>query len=298
MRITMKTIYDQINTDLNRLTTNLAKTNASISSGKIYHSPSDAPITLTRALGLRSSIKETDQYQDNIRYGQGWVAATENAIDQVHDRLLRAKTLAIQGANDSQNADSRKAIAKEVKRLLEDVVALGNTQLGGRYVLAGSRTKGYDPGEAPFVLNQDNTVTYNGNREDISLTVAGGVKQKINLDGHTALVKSGVFSALKDLYDSLMSNSQPDIEVAIAEVDKSLEYVGQQLSELGAQANSLDNKRDMAESLSFVNTERLSDTEDTDIVEAITDLKTYETSYQAALAAASKVMQQSLVDYI
>ncbi len=298
MRITMKTIYDQINTDLNRLTTNLAKTNASISSGKIYHSPSDAPIALTRALGLRSSIKETDQYQDNIRYGQGWVAATENAIDQVQDRLLRAKTLAIQGANDSQNADSREAIAKEVKRLLEDVVALGNTQLGGRYVLAGSRTKGYGPGEAPFVLNQDNTVTYNGNREDISLTVAGGVKQKINLDGHTALVKSGVFSALKDLYDSLMSNSQPDIEVAIAEVDKSLEYVGQQLSELGAQANSLDNKRDMAESLSFVNTERLSDTEDTDIVEAIADLKTYETSYQAALAAASKVMQQSLVDYI
>ncbi len=248
MRITMKTVYDQINTDLNRLTTNLAKTNASISSGEIYHSPSDNPIALTRALSLRSSIKEMDQYQDNIRYGQGWVAATENAITQVQDRLLRAKTLAIQGANDSQNAESRQAIAKEVKRLLEDVVALGNTQLGGRYILAGSRTKGYGAGEAPFVLNQDNTVTYNGNREDIKLTVAAGVKQKVNLDGHTALVRSGVFGALKDLYDSLVSDSQPDIEVAIAEIDKGLEYLEQQISELGAQANSLDNQPDVAES--------------------------------------------------
>ncbi len=298
MRITMKTIYDQINTDLNRLTTNLAKTNASISSGKIYQLPSDEPIALTRALSLRSSIKETSQYKANIQYGQGWVTATEHAINQIQDRLMRAKTLAIQGANDSQNAETRQGIAKEVRTLLEDVVALGNTRLGGRYILAGSRTKGYAPGEAPFVLNRDNTVTYNGNREDIKLTVASGLKQKINIDGHTALVKSGVFDALKDLYDSLMSDSQPDIERAIAEIDKSIGYIDRQLSAIGAQTNALDNKAQMAEDLTMVNTERLSDTEDTDIVKAITDLKTFETSYQAALTSASKVMKQSLVDYI
>lgn len=298
MRITMKTIYDQIDNDLNRLSTNLARTNASIASGKIYQVPSDAPIALTRALALRTSLKETEQYKANIRYGKGWVAATEHAISQIQDRLMRAKTLAIQGANDSQNAETRQGLAKEVKTILEDIVALGNTRLGGRYILAGSRTKGYPPGEAPFVLNKDNTVTYNGNREAIQLTVASGLKQQINIDGHTALIKSGVFDALKDLYDSLMSDSQPDIEAAIAEIDRGINYVGRQLASIGAMTNGLDSKDQMAQDLTMVNTERLSDTEDTDIVKAITDLKTYETSYQAALTSASKVMQQSLVDYI
>jgi len=100
------------------------------------------------------------------------------------------------------------------------------------------------------------------------------------------------------LYDSLMSDSQPDIEVALADIDRTISYISQQVAQLGAQANTLDNKKDMAETLTLTNKERLSDTEDTDIVKAITDLRTQETSYQAALSAASKVMSMSLVDFI
>ncbi len=298
MRITMKTIYSQINTDLNRLTEKMAKTNSSISSGKIYRRPSDAPVALTHALSLRASIKDSDQFQDNIVYAKGWVRATESAISQIQDRLLRAKGLAVQGANDSQDAHSRRAIAAEIKAIREEVVALGNTKLGDRYVLGGTRTRGYPPGQAPFVLNQDGIVTYNGNREALSVDVASGVTQRINLDGHEALVQSDLFNALDLLYDSLTANSQPDIEVALADVDRSINYLSGKVAVLGATENSLDNMADMAATLSLTNTERLSDTEDTDMIKAVSDLRTQETSYQAALSAAAKVMSMSLVDFI
>jgi flagellar hook-associated protein 3 FlgL len=281
MRITMNTIF-----------------NGTISSGKIYRRPSDAPVALTHALNIRAAISDTEQYRRNITYGQGWVRATESAITQVHDRLLRARTLAVQGANDSQDANSRKAIAAEVKTLLEEVVALGNTKLGDRYVLAGTRTRGYTSGEAPFVLERDGTVRYNGDRGDLAVDVAAGLKQGINLNGHIALVQSGAFEALDLLYDSLMADSQADIEVALGDVDEALTYTNQQIATLGAQANTLDKKADMAGQLTLSSQERLSDIEDTDIIKAITDLNTQETSYQASLAAASKVMSLSLADYL
>ncbi len=298
MRITMNSMYNQINTDLSRLVEKQAETNASISSGKIYRRPSDEPVALTHALNVRDSISETDQFQRNIKYGQGWVRATESAMTQIQDRIMKAKSLAVEAANDSQNAQSRDAIASEIEAIQKEIVALGNTKMGNRYVFGGTRTRDYGDGEAPFVLNGDGSVTYNGNREDLEISVASGIRQKINLDGHTAMVQSGVFEALDLLRDSLRSNSQQDIETALGDIDQSLDYVNQQVSQLGALANSMDTKDQMAQSLNLTNKERLSDIEDTDIIEAVNNLKAQETSYQAALASASKVMNLSLVDYI
>ena len=294
----MTTMYERIKTDLSRLTERLDRTNASISSGKIYQSPSDAPVKLTHALGLRDNLADVDQFKRNITYGQGWVKATENVLIGVEDRLQRAKELAIEGANDTLDEENRRAIAQEVKNILEEVVSLGNTKLGNRYVLAGSKTNGYEKGQAPFVMDKKGNVIYNGNQKDIRLDVAPGIQQKINLEGKSALMDSGTFKALKDLYDSLMANSQPNIENAIKKLDDSMTYISNQTARIGAMANSLDVKEDVMDSQKIINTEILSGVEDTDLIEAINNLNATETAYQAALGAASKVMKVTLADYV
>ena len=298
MRVTMNTMYSQINLDLSRLTERLAGLTDSISSGKQYQVPSDAPVKLTHALGLRDSLAETEQYKRGISYGSGWVMATENVMTHVTDRLTRAKELAVEAANDTQNAGTRKAIAQEIKAILEEVVSLGNTRLGNRYILAGTRTTGYPAGEAPFVMDRDMNVEYTGNREEITLDVSSGKKQKINLDGQTSLMESGSFQALKDLYDSLMADSQPNIENALGKIDLSIDYVSDKTAELGAMANSLEVKDEMADSMGIINRQVLSDVEDTDMIDAINSLSATQTAYQAALGAASKVMHVTLADYL
>ncbi len=294
----MNTMYNRIKTDLSRLTERLDRTNASISSGKIYQAPSDAPVRLTHALGLRDNLSDVGQFKRNISYGKGWVKATENIFTGVQDRLQRAKELAIEAANATQNSDNRRAIAEEVRNILKEVVSLGNTRLGNRYVLAGSRTTGYEAGQSPFEMDRNGTVTYKGNQEDIMLDVAPGIRQKINLDGKKSLVDSGTFESLRDLHDSLMADSYPDIENAIKKLDDSMTYVSNQTARIGAMANSLDVKDDIMDSQKIINTEILSGVEDTDMIEAINDLNATQTAYQAALGAASKVMKVSLADYI
>ncbi len=298
MRITMNSMYNQLTMDLGKTTSNLNDTNATISSGKVFRRPSDKPVELTFALNIRGAVAETKQFQRNIQYGQAWAKATESAVTQIQDRLMRSKALAIQGANDSQSAESRKAIASEIQTILEEVVALGNTSLGGRYVLAGTKTKDYPQGQAPFMLDKDGNVTYNGNQEDITLNVAQGLATKINLDGHSALETSGIFEALDLLKTALNENSRADIENSVGDIDASIEHINFQLSKLGSISNSLDNRADMAETLTLNNKERLSDIQDTEMVEAFNSLKAYETAYQAALAAGARIMKTSLVDYI
>ncbi len=298
MRITMNSMYNQLTMDLGKTTSNLNDTNSTISSGKVFRRPSDKPVELTFALNIRGAVAETKQFQRNIQYGQAWAKATESAVTQIQDRLMRSKALAIQGANDSQSAESRKAIASEIQTILEEVVALGNTSLGGRYVLAGTKTKDYPQGQAPFMLDKDGNVTYNGNQEDITLNVAQGLATKINLDGHSALETSGIFEALDLLKTALNENSRADIENSVGDIDASIEHINFQLSKLGSISNSLDNRADMAETLTLNNKERLSDIQDTEMVEAFNSLKAYETAYQAALAAGARIMKTSLVDYI
>ena len=95
-----------------------------------------------------------------------------------------------------------------------------------------------------------------------------------------------------------MSNSRADIDTSIGDIDQSLEWINRQITVTGSQANTFDQMETMNENLKFTDTERLSDIQDTDIIEAINELKASETSYQAALASSSKVMNLSLADYL
>jgi flagellar hook-associated protein 3 FlgL len=298
MRVTMQTMYGRINNDLGELVNRQARANSDITSGMIYRLPSDAPVELTHALGVRSSINGSSQMLKNIKYAQGWVKATESAVTGIQDRLLRAKTLAVQGANDSQSPESRQAIAVEIKAIREEIVALGNTQLGGRYLFGGTRTTGYERGEAPFVLEDDGRVRYLGNREGLAVETAPGRSTRMNLDGHSAIMQSGLFDALDTLYNGLVSNSRPDIDTSIGDIDSSLEWINSQITVTGSQANTFNQMEAMNDNLKFTGTERLSDIQDTDIIEAINELKASETSYQAALASSAKVMNLSLADYL
>ena len=298
MRVTMRTLYDQIKTDLGSITEQMNLMTSRLSSGKIYKRPSDAPVALTHALSIRSQIATTDQVKRNIVYARGWQRATENVLQKVEERLERAKTLAIQGANDSQNVETRRAIAEEVRGILEEVVSLGNTKFGGRYIFGGTKTEGYDSGGGPFVLQEGGKVAYMGNRGVIELRASDSAKVSINLDGDEAFLEGGVFDALKRLYDSLVTDSRDDVDASIGKIDLALKHVNREIAKVGALANSLDSYSEVADSLELMDTERLSEIEDTDMVKTAADLAVLQTSYQASLAAASKVMQLSLADYI
>ncbi|MEW6326814.1 MAG: flagellar hook-associated protein FlgL [Thermodesulfobacteriota bacterium] len=298
MRITMNNIYGSIIANLDKLTGEMQRLNETISSGKKYTTPSDDPIGLVSALEMRSIIDEMEQYERNISYGLSWVDSAEIALRQTGEVVSRAREIAVQMADATQDAATRASAAVEVDQLIEQVVSLANSQLGEKYIFSGQKTD-----TAPFTYDSGaGTVTYNGDEEDINIRIGRNNNMAVNKDGNDAFMDgnetSNLFTYLIDLKEALEGNDVSGIQDSLGNLITASDYINEKVADFGAKRNRLDIKSNIYAELQLSNTEKLSDIEDTDLAEAILNLKTKEVAYQAALTAASKVMQLSLVDFI
>ncbi len=298
MRITMNNIYGSIISNLDKLADDMRTLNETISSGRKYTTLSDDPVSLISALEIRSIIDETKQYERNVTYGISWTDSAEIALRQTDEIQSRAREIAVQMASATQSAATRASAAVEVGHLIEQMVALGNSQVAGEYIFSGQKTN-----ISPFTYDSvAGTVTYNGDENDIDIRVGRNNSATINKNGKDAFMggneTSNLFTYLIDLKEALEGNDVSGIQDSLGNLSDAADYINEKIADFGAKRNKLDMKKYIYAELQLSNTERLSDIEDTDLAEAILNLKTKEVAYQAALTAASKVMQLSLVDFM
>ncbi|MFW8601120.1 flagellin hook IN motif-containing protein [Desulfobacterota bacterium M19] len=81
-------------------------------------------------------------------------------------------------------------------------------------------------------------------------------------------------------------------------IDSLMSKLTEQISNFGARANRINIQTQIYTDMEVSTKGNLSEVQDTDMIKAVMELKTKETAYQAALAAASKTMQLSLVDFL
>jgi flagellar hook-associated protein 3 FlgL len=148
MRIAQKTIYDGITRNLNLAANAMIKANEVVSSGKRINTLSDDPIASSTVLRLRSGLSNIDQLERNIGVGNSWLNMGESPLSQVESILSDAKAFCVQMASATTGAAQRANGAEVVEGYLSQVLALANTQVGGRYIFGGTRTD-----TAPFVMN-------------------------------------------------------------------------------------------------------------------------------------------------
>ena len=120
------------------------------STGKKIQKPSDDPIVAVRALKLRSTLSQLNQYvEKNIPDAQAWVDVTESALNNVNTILKQMNTYCVQGANDTLTPTNRESILKNLIELKEQVYQEGNAEYAGRYVFPGYKT------DTPLIFNED-----------------------------------------------------------------------------------------------------------------------------------------------
>ncbi len=164
MRITTQTINNTILTNLNNITTGMAKLNAQISSGNQMATISDNPVNMVTALILRTNLTQITNYQNNLSFGNTAINAAENSLTQMKDLTMQAKTLAIQQVNASVSPENRASAAQQVNNLWQEAITLANSQVAGQYVFGGYRTTGYTAAEpAPFIADMGSGYQVNGN---------------------------------------------------------------------------------------------------------------------------------------
>ncbi len=140
MRVTMPTIFNSIQSNLQNLAEDLQGLNASIASGRKYQSISDSPVDVGAILGLTKEGNQTVQYERNLETAKGWLSVTESSLQTITEIVRASMALANQMATGTYNAAQRQAAAQQIQGYLEEVMQVGNTQFRGQHIMAGYRT--------------------------------------------------------------------------------------------------------------------------------------------------------------
>jgi flagellar hook-associated protein 3 FlgL len=295
MRVTSSMMVRSTLRDLSEGLSRLQQTQAKMSSGKELTRPSNNPGATTSALAMRQDLSRSEQRGRSLDDAKGWLNTADTALTSALDRLTRAKELAVRGATTGALPDqaARDAIAAEVRSVRSELLAIANTQYGGRSVFNGTVA-----GAA-----YDSNALYLGNSATVTRDVAANTTMPVNVTGPTVFGTAGgpvgdTFEVLDRLAAAISAGDPVAIATEHTNVDGAIARLGQAVVTIGTRSKELDVIRERAETDVLLITQQLSEVEDVDLVEALITAKRQESSYQATLQVAAKILPPSLLDYL
>lgn len=104
-----------------------AKSSEKLSSGFKINRAADDAAGLSISEKMRSQIKGLNRASQNAQDGISLIQVAEGALNETHSILQRMNELATQAANDTNTADDRSAIQKEIEALKEEVNRIQTT---------------------------------------------------------------------------------------------------------------------------------------------------------------------------
>ncbi len=107
--------------------------------GSKLHRPSDDSVAYTKYLRYDTSQQENEQYQENVSTGVSWMKASDAALVSMTDIQTTFKEKTVAAANGDKTNEDMAAIGKEMMAEIQQLVSLGNTQQGDRYLFAGQK---------------------------------------------------------------------------------------------------------------------------------------------------------------
>lgn len=295
VRVTQSMLNRTFLQNLSRNLASLDKLQNQLSSGRKIAKPSDDPVVAVRGMAYRSALVEIAQFKRNVDEGLTWLETTDKALDEATNLLQRARELLVRGLNGAMTAEDRAAMAKEIAQIKEQLGNVANTAVAGRYIFAGTDTK-----NPPYDAQTGTWVNQNG--QDILVEIGKGIYLPINVLGKDVFAvpdaANGIFGVLDAIARGLNGDATVDLNAELGRLDQQLDNLLAVRATVGARMNRFELIQSRLEADEVNVTRLLSKEEDADMAEVITNLKTAENVYRAALAAGARIIQPSLVDFL
>ncbi|MFP4662672.1 MAG: flagellar hook-associated protein FlgL [Halanaerobiales bacterium] len=304
MRVTNGVMKDNYMRNLSNNLERIDIFNQQLSTGKKFQNPSQNPVGVTNSLSMKNVLATNDQYLENAEEARSWLSNTEIVLKNQGQILQRVREQVVYASNGSLSTSDKQAIKEEIAELKDELINLGNSKIGDRFLFAGQMTTANTvPFEKP--TPPDLEVQYNGDEKNIDREINAGVSMSINSNGAEVFEKA--IDTLTAVEEAIDGNTGIDIgdvqgiasiQEGIARVEDVLNTNLQERAEIGAKINRLDLTINRLGDEQNQAKELLSKNEDIDIAEAITNLKMQESVYRASLSIGARVIQPSLVDFV
>jgi flagellar hook-associated protein 3 FlgL len=298
MRITNNIIRENALANMRRGFQQMEKAQQQVGTGLRLTRASDDPSAASSAMGARGSLRSVDQYRRAIDSAKLRASSEETVLERLDEILTRARVVGMSQGTGTANAQTRAIAGVEIDGLLKQAIGLANTELDGQHLFGGLASD-----VQPFTLDDSGaTLDFTTSSPAGSLELEVSKQQRVVANHNGAEVfgttGSGVLASLRELARAMKADDVPGILSSLNGVSDSLTHVQELTVDTGVRVNHLEVTAANLESMETNLLTLKSDLEEADLEEAISDLVTRQTAFQAAMLATSRVMGLTLTDYL
>jgi len=297
MRISSNNVSDAIVRQIQQLNSQQAKLQNQVSTGQRISQPEDDPAAVGRVLNLESESRQLAQFGANASRALELAQASASGLQGLKKISDRAGQLATLGTG-VLGADGMKTYASEADQLIEQALQFANTQSNGDYIYSGTKVD-----TAPFTATRDangqiTSVTYTGTAAAAAIPLSGATSVSATTDGATNTGFADFLNGLVALRDALNSGTVANVTAAQPALAGSEDLLVSAIADNGGAQTRIEATQSQQADRATSLTGLISHETDADLPSTIVKLNQTQTAYQAALASAAKIMNQSLLDYI
>ncbi len=217
--------YRNLSVNQNDVSKSLEK----LSSGLRINRAADDAAGLAISEGLRSQVNGLNVAARNAQDGISVIQTAEGALTEVHSILQRVRDLAVQAGNDSNNTESRAAIATEVTQLTDELVRIADsTNFNGIDLLKGGAT--------PLSFQ----VGANGDASSQITVKQGDLRDALSSITAINYGTGGAASTHTPDAVNFQFDTAANAALAITAIDTAINKVSSQRSDLGAAQNRFE----------------------------------------------------------
>jgi len=317
MRITSQMSTDNAIQNMAENLEKVSKLQEKIASAKQFQVASEDPTHASASLSLRSHLQTLNSYTDAAEMTQNWMAATDNAFDQLEQVAVRANNLILRGLNDTLSGSERAlSLGTEMKDLINSAVEIGNTSVNGQYIFSG-----YQLNQKAFTLSDSATtltdyqgniftpkvVNFLGDTGSMQRNLGPDQSVTLNVRGDQAIL--GFLQNLIQASNALVQNNINDtgnpvtdpinLQSTLTALKSSLNTLDQYRTSNGARMRQVDSAANFLESIRLETKSLLSEKEDTNMAEGFVLLANRQSTYQAVLEVSQRAISAlNLFDYL
>ncbi|MGC9199489.1 MAG: flagellar hook-associated protein FlgL [Acidobacteriaceae bacterium] len=282
--------------DMNQSQTALNTAVEQLATGQSVSEPSQGPTASAQMVENTLETGNVDQYTQNISSVLATVENSNSVLSDVVTQLTQAVSLGTGGASGTNTNVQMQEIASQVETILSTVVSAANTSVAGTYLFSGTGTT------PPYVPDASSAsgYTYAGNQDSVSVAVGDNLNLPVNLPGTQIFSASGndVLGSLSSLVSALQSGDTTQVQSAVAAVDSTISYVGQQQAFYTNAEDQLNAQEDFLKQEMVILSTQATNLVGVNESTAAVNLEQAENQNAAAEAAAAKVLPNTLLNYL
>ena len=294
MRVATETLFRTSTGSMQAHTTQLAKVQQQISSGRQFQHAHEAPGAAASVMEWEAALARIDAQSDAAGRAEHRLGLTENALDDARLIMERTQELLISAGNGAFNDQDRALVAVELEGLSAEWRALANRDDGSGQPLFGGTALG------PAF---DAAGVYQGSPDTRRIEVADGQQVRDGVAGDRVFgTVQGQSSfawldaaalAVRETDPALRRAAMDNVQSGLSALALNTETMR---TEVGVQRAALDRASTWRDTASSALTQSLARLRDTDLIDAATRLSRHSTQLSAAQTAYLQVSSLSLFE--